>query len=101
MNITTHTADIRKRNPRPYRAHMLHLLAYAHADESGVWEPVTKVSLRRALAHEDQPDGEAREAEVTTALTHCIAQGLLRPDSTESRLILSGSTTTTTTEEKN
>lgn len=98
MDIPSHLAEVRKRNRRPYRAHMLHVLTIAHADEAGVREPPTKVGLRRALAHRDQPDGEARHAEVATALAHCIAQGVLRSDSTTDRLILSGSTTTITEE---
>lgn len=91
MNLSTHITDWRERDPRPYRAHLLHVLTIAHANEAGVWEPPTKVGLRRALAHRDQPDGEARHAEVETALTHCIAQGVLREDSTTDRLILAGS----------
>lgn len=90
MDLTSHTAAIQEQNPRPYRAHMLHLLTYANADEVGTWSPKTKVSLRRALAH--QGDGECKPAEVATAITHAVSQGLLRPDSNEDRLILSGST---------
>ncbi|WP_087484642.1 hypothetical protein [Brachybacterium massiliense] len=99
MDITTHITAWREREARPYRAHLLHVLTIAHADEAGVWEPSTKVGLRRALAHRDQPDGEACEAEVRTALSHCIAQGVLREDSTITRLILTGSAAPTTTEE--
>lgn len=102
MDLSTHTAAWQEREARPYRAHLLHVLTIAHADEAGVWEPSTKVGLRRTLAHRDQPDGEAREVEVRTALSHCIAQGVLREDSTITRLILTGSaadfTTTKTTE---
>ncbi|MEY8655213.1 hypothetical protein [Brachybacterium paraconglomeratum] len=102
MDLSTHITAWQEREARPYRAHLLHVHVIAHTDEAGVWEPPTKVGLRRALAHRDQPDGEAREAEVRTALSHCIAQGVLREDSTISRLILAGSaadfTTTKTTE---
>lgn len=103
MDLSTHIAAWTEREARPYRAHLLHVLVIAHADETGVWEPTTKVGLRRALAHRDQPDGEARESEVEKALAHCIAQGVLREDSTITRLILTGSAApfNTTTEEIN
>lgn len=103
MDLNNHFTRWRQLDARPYRAHMMHALTIAHADEAGVWEPRTKVGLRRALAHRDQPDGEAREAEVRTALSHCIAQGVLREDSTITRLILTGSAApfNTTTEEIN
>lgn len=101
MDLSTHTAAWQEREARPYRAHLLHVLTIVHADEAGVWEPATKVGLRRALAHRDQEDGEAREGEVLTALSHCIAQGVLREDSTITRLILTGSTAPTTTTEEN
>lgn len=100
MDLSTHIAAWTEREARPYRAHLLHFLTIAHADEAGVWEPSTKVGLRRALAHRDQPDGEAREAEVRTALSHCIAQGVLREDSTITRLILTGSAAPTTATEE-
>lgn len=99
LDINSHTTAWTEQEPRPYRAHLLHVLTIAHANEAGVWEPSTKVGLRRALAHRDQPDGEAREVEVETALAHCIAQGVLREDSTITRLILTGSAAPTTTEE--
>lgn len=101
MDLSTHIAAWTEREARPYRAHLLHFLTIAHADEAGVWEPSTKVGLRRALAHRDQPDGEAREVEVETALAHCIAQGVLREDSTIARLILTGSAAPTTTTKEN
>lgn len=101
MDINSHITDWREREARPYRAHLLHVHTIAHADEAGIWEPPTKVGLRRALAHRDQPDGEARHAEVETALAHCIAQGVLREDSTIARLILTGSAAPTTTTEEN
>lgn len=101
MDLSTHTAAWQGREARPYRAHLLHVLTIAHADEAGVWEPPTKVGLRRALAHRDQENGEAREREVRTALSHCIAQGVLREDSTTTRLILTGSAAPTTTTEEN
>lgn len=99
MNIASHIDAWREREARPYRAHLLHVLTIAHADGAGVYVPPTKVGLGRALAHSDQPDGEAREVEVETALAHCIAQGVLREDSTITRLILTGSAAPTTTEE--
>lgn len=101
MDLSTHIAAWTEREARPYRAHLLHVLTIAHADEAGVWEPPTKVDLRRALAHRDQEDREAREGEVLTALSHCIAQGVLREDSTITRLILTGSGAPTTTTEEN
>lgn len=101
MDLSTHITAWQEREARPYRAHLLHVLTIAHADEAGVWEPSTKVGLRRALAHRDQPDGEAREAEVRTALSHCIAQGVLREDSTITRLVLTGSAAPFTTTEEN
>lgn len=101
LDINSHITAWREREARPYRAHLLHVLVIAHADEAGVWEPITKVGLRRALAHRDQPDGEARHAEVEGAVRHGIAQGLLRDDSTIGRLVLTGSGApfTPTTEE--
>ena len=101
MNISTHIEAWREQEPRPYRAHLLHVLTIAHADGAGVYVPPTKVGLRRTLGHQGQTDGEATEGEVTTALTHCIAQGVLREDSTTTRLVLTGSAApfTTTTEE--
>lgn len=101
MDLSTHIVAWQEREARPYRAHLLHVLTIAHADEAGVWEPSTKVGLRRALAHRDQPDGEARGSEVETALAHCIAQGVLREDSTITRLVLTGSTAPTITTEEN
>lgn len=100
MDINSHIEAWREREARPYRAHMLHVLTIAHADEEGVYAPPTKVGLRRALAHRDQPDGEARHAEVESAVRHCIAQGVLREDSTISRLVLTGSAATFTTTEE-
>lgn len=97
MDISTHIQAIRELEPRPYRAHLLHVLTIASADETGVWEPPTKVSLRRDLAHRGQTDGEAKHSEVETAVKHAIAQGLLRPDSNPDRLALSGSTAPTIT----
>ena len=88
--MTAHINAWREQEPRPYRAALLHLQVLAHAEDDGAWTPATKVSLRRALAHQGQTDGEATEAETTTALRHAIAQGLLRHDSTIDRLILTG-----------
>lgn len=99
MDPSTHIEAWREREARPYRAHLLHVLVIAHADENGVWEPNTKVGLRRALAHQGQADGECEPHEVESAVRHCIAQGVLREDSTITRLILTGSAAPTTTEE--
>ena len=101
MDLKTHITAWREREPRPYRGHLLHVLTIAHADEAGVWEPDTKVGLRRALAHQGQADGECEPHEVESAVRHGIAQGVLREDSSITRLILTGSAApfTTTTEE--
>lgn len=102
MDIAKHIEAWQEVEPRPYRAHLLHVLAIGNADEHGVYAPPTKVGLRRALAHRGQVDGEAKHREVVLAVRHAVAQGVLRKDSTIDRLILTGADApyiNTTTEE--
>lgn len=71
---------------KPYRGALLWAQTIAHADEEGVWEPKTKVSLRRLLA-----TGGAEEctpSDVSLAIRQCIAQGILERESSQDRLIL-------------
>lgn len=73
---------------RPYRAALLWALVLTKADEDGIYRPPSKASLRRDLATGDAETATA--SEVSTAIEHGIAQGMLCHESDESRLVLNG-----------
>lgn len=86
FNLPDHTHSVAQ--GKPYRGALLWAQTITHADEEGIWEPQTKVSLRRLLA--TGGDNECTPTDVAVAIRQCIAQGILDQESSPERLILAG-----------
>lgn len=78
----------RVRTGKPYRAALLWATVLTHADDDGCYRPSSFAELRRALATGEQE--KASTADCHTAIRQAVSQGILTPDSDQTRLCLAG-----------
>lgn len=76
------------RTSRPYRGALLWATVLTHADDDGCYRPSSFARLRRDLATGGQE--KASTADCHTAIRQAISQGILTPDSDQTRLCLAG-----------